>query len=235
MAVQVINIGNVANDGTGDDLREAFIKVNANFEELDLRDDEQTTVTNLGSTGEGIYANKINYDLQFKKLVGGTKITLASDENTITFNADVGLDTLTVSGDTGSVELDDVDTLAINGGEGITTAVSGNTLTITNDFVSELSEDLTPQLGGNLDGQGNDLLNIGDINAGTVTGAFVGNLTGLVHGYDMRDWAAWNTGFDFGSVSTDYNSIIEFVIGNTDVDLGSFSSPAAGNIDLGSI
>jgi len=235
MAVQVINIGNVANDGTGDDLREAFIKVNANFEELDLRDDEQTTVTNLGSTGEGIYANKINYDLQFKKLVGGTKITLASDENTITFNADVGLDTLTVSGDTGSVELDDVDTLAINGGEGITTAVSGNTLTITNDFVSELSEDLTPQLGGNLDGQGNDLLNIGDINAGTVTGAFTGNLTGLVHGYDMRDWAEWNTGFDFGGVDNNYASIIDFIVGNTDVDLGSFSSPAAGNIDLGSI
>jgi len=28
MAIQTINIGNIANDGTGDDLREAFIKVN---------------------------------------------------------------------------------------------------------------------------------------------------------------------------------------------------------------
>jgi hypothetical protein len=27
MAIQVINVGNLANDGTGDDLREAFIKV----------------------------------------------------------------------------------------------------------------------------------------------------------------------------------------------------------------
>ena len=35
MTVQLINIGNVANDGTGDDLREAFIKVNDNFEDLD--------------------------------------------------------------------------------------------------------------------------------------------------------------------------------------------------------
>ena len=35
MTVQLINIGNVANDGTGDDLREAFIKVNQNFEEID--------------------------------------------------------------------------------------------------------------------------------------------------------------------------------------------------------
>ena len=37
MAIQVINVGNLANDGTGDDLREAFIKVNQNFDELDLR------------------------------------------------------------------------------------------------------------------------------------------------------------------------------------------------------
>ena len=29
MAIQSINIGSIANDGTGDDLREAFNKVNA--------------------------------------------------------------------------------------------------------------------------------------------------------------------------------------------------------------
>jgi len=43
MAISLINVGQIANDGTGDDLREAFIKINQNFEELDLRDDEQTT------------------------------------------------------------------------------------------------------------------------------------------------------------------------------------------------
>ena len=31
MANSIINIGTLANDGTGDDLREAFIKVNNNF------------------------------------------------------------------------------------------------------------------------------------------------------------------------------------------------------------
>ena len=34
MAIQTINIGTIANDGTGDDLREAFVKVNNNFTEL---------------------------------------------------------------------------------------------------------------------------------------------------------------------------------------------------------
>lgn len=58
MAVQLIQIGNVANDGTGDDLREAFIKVNQNFEELDLRDDEQTTASNLGFGAYDIFKQK---------------------------------------------------------------------------------------------------------------------------------------------------------------------------------
>ena len=34
MSQQVINVGTVANDGTGDPLRTAFIKVNANFAEV---------------------------------------------------------------------------------------------------------------------------------------------------------------------------------------------------------
>ena len=37
MAIQSINIGSIANDGTGDDVREAFNKVNANFLDLDLQ------------------------------------------------------------------------------------------------------------------------------------------------------------------------------------------------------
>ena len=56
MAIQTINIGTIANDGTGDDLREAFVKVNNNFTELDTRDPEKTTGANLGPAGEGVFA-----------------------------------------------------------------------------------------------------------------------------------------------------------------------------------
>lgn len=38
MAIQTINLGSYANDGTGDDLRTAFQKVNANFTELGASD-----------------------------------------------------------------------------------------------------------------------------------------------------------------------------------------------------
>jgi hypothetical protein len=37
MAIQTINVGNIPNDGTGDDLREAFVKVNQNFTDVDTR------------------------------------------------------------------------------------------------------------------------------------------------------------------------------------------------------
>ena len=47
MANSIINIGTLANDGTGDDLREAFIKVNNNFSELYARSPESTTAVNL--------------------------------------------------------------------------------------------------------------------------------------------------------------------------------------------
>jgi len=262
MAVQTINIGNVANDGTGDDLREAFIKVNANFEELDLRDDEQTTVTNLGSTGEGIYANKINYDLQFKKIIGGDNITLTATDNNITIANDLaGITQSDVADDPyvtkeftfdGRIkynnvyneltDLPDASTYHgmfahVHATGGAYFAHSGQWVELANknETFTEVAADLTPQLGGNLDGQGFALQNIGAINASTVTGAFVGNLTGLVHGYDMRDWAAWNVGFDFGGINTNYTSVIEWMVGNNDVDLGSFGEPAAGSIDLGSI
>ena len=81
MPIQTINLGQYANDGTGDDLRTAFTKVNSNFSYLNNND--ATTVTNLGS-GTGIFAQKTGPDLQFKSLVGGAGIALSHDGTTIT-------------------------------------------------------------------------------------------------------------------------------------------------------
>jgi hypothetical protein len=84
MAIQTINIGNVVNDGLGDDLRTAFQKVNANF--TDLSTQLTTTATNLGATGVGVFKEKIGADLQFKKLVAGTKMLLDDTGNSIVLN-----------------------------------------------------------------------------------------------------------------------------------------------------
>jgi hypothetical protein len=68
MSIQTINIGGFANDGTGDDLRTAFLKVNANFAELGGVSG-LTNGENLGA-GVGVFAqrNATNPVLEFKTL-----------------------------------------------------------------------------------------------------------------------------------------------------------------------
>jgi hypothetical protein len=245
MAVQLINIGNIANDGTGDDLREAFIKVNQNFEDLDLRDDEQTSASNLGLVGEGVFAQRDVYDLQFKKIAGSTKVTVAADDTTITISADIGLDTLTVNADTGSATLDNIAELTVAGGSDITTSLADGILTVDFVGITDLSSDPSPQLSSNLDAQANDLLNVGSITAnsfrgnlsGNVTGDVTGDVTGLVHGIDIRDLNAYlgDNVADFGTISPVINNVIDYLIYNTDIDWGSIVSPNTGTFDLGTL
>jgi hypothetical protein len=83
MTIETINIGNYANDGTGDDLRTAFEKVNANFTLLDGRD--VTAGTNLG-TGEQVFKQKTGSTFQFRSLVAGSNITLSSNGTSIVIN-----------------------------------------------------------------------------------------------------------------------------------------------------
>lgn len=222
MAVQLINIGNVANDGTGDDLREAFIKVNQNFEELDLRDDEQTTASNLGALGEGIFSNRVNYDLQFKKISAGSNITLTADAEKIIIAADAVSD-ITFNADTGSNVLQASSAFTFSGGTGISTQIVDGVLTIENTGLSELSADTSPQLGADLDAQAFNLLNVGSISAANVVGSF----TGLVNGYDPAVAGVYfaNNAWDFKNIFTTPKNIIEWLIYSTDVDLGPFINP----------
>lgn len=77
MAIQTINIGNVVNDGLGDDLRTAFQKVNANFSTLN--DALTITAVNLGTTGKGIFKEKVGTELRFKSLTEGNYIFIDTD------------------------------------------------------------------------------------------------------------------------------------------------------------
>ncbi len=84
MTVQTINIGNVVNDGLGDDLRTAFQKVNANF--TDLSGQLTITASNVGSTGSSVFKQKTGTNLEFRKLVSGTKILLDETAESIIVN-----------------------------------------------------------------------------------------------------------------------------------------------------
>ena len=82
MTIQTINLGNYANDGTGDDLRVAFTKVNANFAALDASAAIANGV-NVG-TGIGIFFAKDTTNLQFKSLTStNNSVTISSTGNTV--------------------------------------------------------------------------------------------------------------------------------------------------------
>lgn len=85
MSIQTVNLGTYANDGTGDDLRTAFIKVIDNFDYLDVTKVEEGE--NLGTAipnTYGVYAGVSGPTLQFKSIKQGDNITITSDGNTIT-------------------------------------------------------------------------------------------------------------------------------------------------------
>ena len=93
MAIQTINIGGYANDGTGDDLRTAFQKVNANFAELNSEINIGNAV-NLGS-GAGLFAQKNGVNLEFKSLTstnGTVSITSNTTSIDLASTADVSSD-----------------------------------------------------------------------------------------------------------------------------------------------
>ena len=84
MAIQTINLGNVVNDGLGDDLRTAFQKVNANFTELSAQ--LSVTGANVGDVGAGVYKQNTGGTLEFRKLVAGTKILIDENDNNISIS-----------------------------------------------------------------------------------------------------------------------------------------------------
>lgn len=226
--MDLINIGQIANDGTGDDLREAFIKVNANFEELDLRQPESTEVSNLGG-GFGLFKNKTASTLNFKTLNAGPNITLTAVGDVIQIEATGGLQSLTVAGDTGTpLSLQDGDTLTITGTGGATTTVSNGELVVN---AITLAQDTSPSLSVNLNANGYNINNANIVNATT----FIGGLNGNVWGIDVRNVAKYSQNLDLGDITTNVTNFMDYLVATIDVDMGSITTPSTVNIDLGSL
>ena len=231
MAIQYINTGTIANDGTGDDLRESFTKINDNFEELDLRIVEETQIENLGSIGQGVWGGKVDGVHGFKRLVAGTNINVTSTANTITINASDSLDQLVVVSDNGTLTVARGQTMRVRGGDGIVTSVSGQDLTVTLDDAGIVVKDLTPSLGGDLNANNKNITGANTISANN----FSGSLQGLVYGYDVREFGPYLSGFDFGGIRNSYNNALEFIMNRVDLDFAAITPASGDNVDLGFI
>jgi hypothetical protein len=135
MAIQTINLGNVVNDGLGDDLRTAFEKVNANFAEL------LTTFTLTGANaqevGAKVFKEKTGSILKFKNLVSGTKIVVTEYDNSIEIRSTQPEAFTSITTNAGIVQAGDNTNIAIQGGNNIT--VTGSTPYITVDTNLDLN------------------------------------------------------------------------------------------------
>ena len=230
MAIQTINIGNIANDGTGDDLREAFIKVNNNFTELN-NNIQSTDVNgeNLG-TGQSIFAQKSDNKLQFKTLLAGAGITLSPGGNTVSITANSGVTQIILISDDGSIVVPGGAT-SVNmfGGQNINTKVEGGNFQFNIDGNNLVEQDTAPKLGGNLNADGKDISGVNNLSAVT----FNGSLEGNVYGVDIRNLPG--VSFDFGKLEQIASNTIDYLIFTTDQDLGTITSPSATGINLGTI
>ena len=233
MTIETINIGNAANDGTGDDLREAFIKVNQNFQDIDART-EQTTATNLGLSGYQVFANQSGSQLQFRRLLAGTNVELVQTDTTIRIDAPTQPTSFVVSGDTGSLIAGAGINLAVIGGEGITIGVDNNNKRITVN--GGLSLDLSPSLAAGLDGNKNSITNVSNLVAtsATFSTATITNLN--ITNINGEPWASISEylDYDFGTFSAERTSILDFIVKSIGVDFGTFTSPANALVDFGS-
>lgn len=223
MALQKINIGNIANDGTGDSLRIAFDKVNKNFLDIEARSTVQNTVENLGS-GAGVFYNKENNVLYFKSLVGGDNINITESTTEITINS---TENFTIQSDNNAVNISGTGKFfGVKGSSNINTTLSGQDLNITVDGTNLVALDPNPQLSGNLDVNNNNIVNANNVSSTT----FTGNLVGTVNGVNINE-TLFN--LDLGGIIPNVTTGTEYVIAFTNIDYGSFITPADINSDFG--
>lgn len=229
MTVSTINIGNIANDGTGDDLREAFIKVNNNFLELDARNPEQTTASNaFADTGTtaGVFKEKDGFNLKFKNITAGDNVTFTTDDNQITISTS-GIVSVQYTADSGVVNpISATDLFKFAGSGGTTTAlgVQNNIKQLTID--SRLSNESNPTLNGPLNANNNAITGVS-----TIT---VSNIDADIRGQDITDLDSV-VGFNFGTFNGGITNWLEYFESFNPVNLGTFTAPGAINIDLGTI
>lgn len=215
MALKNINVGNFSNDGTGDDLRTAFVKVNDNFKELEFIQGQNNTISNIGA-GIGLYKEKIGVDLRLKSLIAGDGIGLTNNANDVTITS-LTNSIVTINTNTGTLTVSNPnDSINIVGGNGIVTSVTNKTITITApDF--KIENDPNPKLEGDLN------LNGFNIFGGTVTADVTGNLTGNVYDIDVRELRDSFYSIDFGNIII--RTAPELLLQISQVDFGTFNNP----------
>lgn len=215
MNITLIDIGAVANDGTGDDIRTAFIKVNENFVELETSIDASTVAANLGS-GQGIFKEKVENELRFRSIDVGDRLSITTDGDRIVINTDF----LDRHIQVGSIETE--------GAAIIGTYVEAGQFR--GHVLGNVVGSVYPPEPDYIIGRGNII----GVNAE------VGELDpdyqpARVDGIAVKDLNSTINNFDFGNLDKVYTSAFGYLLDQVGIDLGTFISPASFDIELGTL
>ena len=171
MAINLINRGSVANDGTGDNLRAGAEKINANFSEIYTAIGDGTTISGIvkfaddSSTVTSISANG-----ETLRVLGGNGITSTLSSNDLTLAVDTSI-VLTASGTT------TLTNKTISGADNTLTNIGNSSLTNSSITVSDGSNTSPVSLGGTLTFAGTtNEIDVAE-NAGTITYGLPNNVT----------------------------------------------------------
>jgi len=224
MAIQEINIGNLVNDGTGDDIRTAFNKVNANF--TSLSNELAVTGQNLGS-GSSVFVEKTNNILKLRSIAAGPNISVTQNTDDITIGTTLqNVFGSIVTNNGTAVATTANDTLQLLEGANVTIQTSGKTVTISADLVNA-------QLTGPLDLNGQSIVGTGSINitGGVTSTNFVGSYGGATQPSILN--ALFNN--DFGGINANPQNAVQALYQISDYDYGTILAPSDNSVDLGTI
>ena len=245
MAIQTINLGTYANDGTGDDLRSAFQKVNANILEL------ASTVfgANVGASPpiSGVEEGELWWSTEEGRLYikyGTSWVDASPADGFVEYDISAVATTGGVNVRLSGTDLSQDDIKIAAGANIIVTRTDANTITLS---APSFTGNVTGNVTGNTNGihTGNVIGDTTGFHTGSVTGNVTGNLTGYVNGNVTGNVTGNLTGDSFGihtgsvvgnvngSVTGNAGSVTNGVYTTGDQTIGgtkTFSNTISGNI-----
>jgi len=162
MAINLINRGSVANDGTGDNLRAGAEKANSNFTEIYTALGDGTNISGIVKVADdSSTVSSISANGETLRILGGTGITSTISGNDLT----LAVDSTIITGSSTTV----LTNKTINGPDNTLTNIANSSLANSSITVSDGSNTSPINLGGTLNfaGTANEV-NVVE-NAGTVT------------------------------------------------------------------
>ena len=135
MAKQALDRGTVANDGTGDNLRDGASKINDNFDEIYTLLGDGTTLTS-----DDVVLRTASQTLT-TKTISGSSNTLTNIANSSLTNSSISI----VDDSSTSATISLGETLSITGGTGVDTAISGDgiSVSLTNSDITIVDDSST--------------------------------------------------------------------------------------------